>query len=219
MALADLIKRAIPSSTDKTADAIARLTADLSAAQARADAASEAWAQATAKEQDEGGTDTSRSDQLDEDLSRALREVNKIASALKAAQARQVAAVANAGRAELSDRWARAIALAESRGTAAARLARSMEAFASDLHAFVKVNNDLLESLPESVDHYAAILHGSLLEIAMRNELQRLGVPWETSHPWGVVNIPPFAPQFEAIPQLIRDWRDSAMARATGAKG
>ena len=108
MALSDLIKRALPNNTDS----IARLNADLAAAQSRADAAHEAWAQATAQEQEAGGTDTSRSDELDEELSRALREVNKITKSLVAVQARQEATAATTARAELEDRWNRAEVLA-----------------------------------------------------------------------------------------------------------
>jgi len=207
---------------DQTADAVAAAVADL----AHANVTFVPYHLGSVRrreEQDAGGADTSRSDRLDEDLSRALREVGKISAALKAAQDRQRAAVADAARAELSGRWDKAEALAEARGAAAGRLARSMEAFVSDLQAFRKATADLTAALtaalPGSLDRDAAILTADLVEIAVRKELQRLGVPWEFSWPYGAVSIPPFAEAFEATPALIRQWRESAMARAASVKG
>lgn len=210
MALSDLIKRALPNNTDS----IARLNADLAAAQSRADAAHEAWAQATAQEQEAGGTDTSRSDELDEDLSRALREVNKITKSLVAVQARQEATAATTARADLEDRWNRAEVLASERAEVAARLAKSMAAFAETYLDFLAVGAAFNNALPVIPDMDAAILYAQQVENAIRMELRRLGVEWAHPAPWGVVNMPPFLPPFEATPDLIRQWRDSAMAKA-----
>ena len=218
MAFADLLRKALPATSTDSTDSIARLNADLAKAQARADAAHEAWAEATADEQAAGGNDTSRSDELDEQLSSALREANRISKALAAVQSRQEATAATTARAGLEDRWNRAEVLASERAEVAARLAKSMEAFAKTYLDFLAVGTAFNNALPEKPDLDAAILYAQQVENAIRMELRRLGVEWAHPATWGVVNLPDFLEPFKATPDLIRQWRDSAMARASSGK-
>ena len=210
MAFADLLRKAIPATST---DPAARLAADLTASQSRADAAHIAWAEATADEQAAGGTDTSRSDALDEDLSRALREVNKLEKALEAVQARKETSAAAAARAELETKWTQAGVLAAERCAAAVKFKRSLEAASRDYQAFIQLGSDLTAVLPEAPDLDAAMLRSTDVEIAVKKEMLRVGFDFVFSWPYGKVSLPNFLEPFEATAQLVRQWRDSAMAR------
>ena len=89
-----------------------------------------------------------------------------------------------------------------------------MVAFAETYLDFLAVGTAFNNALPEKPDLDAAILYQHQAENAVRMELRRLGVEWAHPAPWGVVALPPFRPPFEATPDLIRQWRDSAMAKA-----
>jgi hypothetical protein len=211
VAFADLLRKALPATTT---DPAARLRVVIASAQARADAAHEAWAEATADEQAAGGTNTSRSDELDESLSRALREVNKITKSLEAVQARQEATAATAARNALEDAWSRAEVLAAERAEVAARLAKAVAAFSATYLDFMKVNADLTGALPEAPDLDAAFLRDVQVETGIRMELQRLGVDWAFNWPYGKISLPDFLEPFKATPDLIHQWRENAMAKA-----
>jgi hypothetical protein len=212
--LSSLASKLTGNNPNKLAETIQRLTAERDAAKIRQDVASQAWGDALAL-QAEGDGDAPDTVKLEREMDAASKEFRAKEAALTAAKGRHGAAVVQASRDGLSERWAKAEALANARSACAARLAKSMEAFAADYIAFLEVTSDLTAALPGSVDHDAAVLTEPLLETAVRKELQRLGLAWAFSWPWGIVSIPPFTPQFE-VKDLIRQWRDSAMARATG---
>ncbi len=199
--------------TAKPEETIARLKGDLTASQSRADAAHIAWAEATADEQAAGGTDTSKSDRLDEDLSRALREVSKIEKSLAAVQARQVATTTSAARAVLETKWTQAGVLAAERCAAAAKFKRSLEAAARDYQAFIQLGSDLTAALPESPDLDAAMLRSTDVEIAVKKEMLRVGFDFVFSWPYGKVSLPNFLEPFAATEQLVKQWRAASMAR------
>jgi hypothetical protein len=214
VAFADLLKRLpLPNNADKLGDAITRLQHERDEARRTLDAASEAWGNSLADEET-GDSDTATTVQLEKQLNAATQAFKAKDAALTAAKARHGAAVVQASRDGLSEQWAKAEALANARSACAARLAKSIEDFASCHEDFLKVNADLTGALPEAPDLDAAFLRDVQVETAIRMELQRLGVDWAYNWPYGIVSIPPFTPPFEATAALVSRWRESAMAKA-----
>jgi hypothetical protein len=215
--LSSLASKLTGSNPDKLAETIQRLTAERDAAKIRQDVASQAWGDALAL-QAEGDGDTPDTVKLEREMDAASQAFRAKDAALTAAKARHGAAVVQASRDSMSEQWGKAEALAGARSASAVRLAQSIRDFAACHEDFLKVNAALTGALPEAPDPDAAFLRGAQVENAIRAEMQRLGVDWAFHWPWGTVSIPSFTPQFEATPDLIRHWRDSAMARATGQK-
>jgi len=212
MSLADLLHKPQPTGPEAT---VARLTAELEDAKARAEAANAAWAEALANEQENGGADTSASDRLDDELSRALREVKKLSKALEATQTRQQTAQAGAVRDATAVRWAEAEALAVERNTIVTRAAESIQRLADDFQAIQELSIQIVAALPVCPDQVGAQLQGGQLQGALSRELRRLGLegPQVAATLW---NAAPFASYFEGVPDLIHRWAESAMGASAG---
>jgi len=215
--LSSLASKLTGSNPNKLAETIQRLTTERDAAKIRQDVASQAWGDALAL-QAEGDGDAPDTDKLEREMDAASKEFRAKDAALNAAKGRHGAAVVQASRDGLSERWAKAQALANARSACAARLARSIEDFASCHEAFLKVNADLTAALPEAPDLDAAFLRAIQVENAVRAEIRRLGVEWAHPAPWGVVNLPDFLEPFEATAELVGRWRTAAMSRANSGK-
>lgn len=211
--LSSLASKLTGSNPNKLAETIQRLTVERDAAKIRQDVASQAWGDALAL-QAEGDGDAPDTVRLEREMDAASKEFRAKDAALNAARARHGSAVAQASRDGLSEQWAKAEALAGARSASAARLAKSMEAFAETYLEFLAVGTSFANALPATPDMDAAILYGHQVENAIRMELRRLGVEWAHPAPWGVVDLPPFRPPFEATAELVSRWRESAMARA-----
>jgi hypothetical protein len=213
MALSDLIKRATPNNADKLSDAIARLQTERDAARQALDVASSNWGDSLADEET-GDSDTATTIRLEKELNAASQAFKAKDAALTAAKARQVATTTSAARAELETKWTQAGVLAAERCAAAAKFKRSLEAAARDYQTFIQLGSDLTAALPESPDLDAAMLRSTDVEIAIKKEMLRVGFDFVFSWPYGKVSLPNFLEPFEATAQLVRQWRDSAMAKA-----
>jgi vacuolar-type H+-ATPase subunit I/STV1 len=211
MSLADLLHKSPPIGHEAT---LARLTAELEEAKAKAEKANEAWAQATATEAENGGTDTSTSDRLDEELSRALREVKKLTAALKTTQERHEAAQAAAARDTAAARWAEAEALALERVAIAARVSESVRRLVEDFDALQEITTKIFRVIPKCPDQTGAVLEGSQLQARIALELRRLGFEGQQAAAM-VWNAPHFAHAFDGVDSLIRRWAEEAMGAGT----
>jgi hypothetical protein len=209
MALSDLIRK----KSDPLADAIARLEADLQAAQDRLGEADKKWQDAIASDADAGEVDRlySALEQAQRDRDRAWASLATAKERLKAAQA------ATEAKAE-GDAWDSAVQLAERRVKLAEHFTRDSKAAAQSRRALLECNHELLAALtgklnPLDLAGTGAVLGDTQLDDKMRQQMTRDGFDWASNHPWGIEALPVLVDVLQDTVTMIRQLRDAAAAR------
>lgn len=210
MSLMDLLPK--KSEADHLASAVDRLEAEHSAAQAQVVEARRLWQAALVNEAQGLVDDGPGAEDLQAHLSLARHAAERAAAALEAARVRLKFIKGMSAEAAESDRWDRAVSLAEVRNEVVARLAQSMAAFVSDYGELFNATTELSRALPCQPDPDGAMLHRDLVEIAVRKELVRLGLPWALPGA-ASLQLEPIARRFEGIPDKIHQWGAAALAK------
>ncbi|HJW72588.1 MAG TPA: hypothetical protein VJ486_06990 [Geothrix sp.] len=207
MALADLLKRPDPATLRR------RLAADLMAASERLELARKGYGEAEADLQ-EGVAAPAVAAKAEAELVAAKREVDRLTAALRTIDDRAQVSQVAADREALAEAWDKAVAATDARKAAAAKLAKTIEAFATDYQALIVATEAITKSLPETApDHTAARLFIREIEMAVRMEMFRHDIPWAIKWAWGKADLPDFLAPFDGAGLVVRRWKDRAMAR------
>jgi hypothetical protein len=207
MSLVDLLKPAKPHET--TAALRSRLASELLEANNKLEEARNAWVECLADEA-EGTGGAAATENAEKALLLAKQVADKAAAAVRAVEARQRATEAISEREALAACWAKAERLTEARTKKAATLKKSAEAFAEDWLSLMALTQELNDALPFKPDPDAGLLWGTHVEIAVRQELLRLGVDWAFTCPFGKVSLPEFMPPFEDTQKVIQRWKEGS---------
>ncbi|MGA2083467.1 MAG: hypothetical protein ABSH53_23095 [Holophaga sp.] len=211
MSLMDLLpNKSKATEADHLAAVVRTLEAEHSAAQAQLEQAHRAWSAALVSEAEGRPVEGSSADELELQLNNADRAADRAAAALEAAKVRLKWVRLRSDQATEADRWDRAETLAVERNQAVARLADSAAKFVNDYHELFKVTAELSGALPRQPDPDGAMLPRDLVEIAVRKELVRLGLPWALTGA-ASLQLEPIAQRFEGIPNKIHGWRETAV--------
>jgi hypothetical protein len=202
MALSDFLARAtinpLSASISRLENQIAEAQADLCRKQAALDSLLSA---------DGVSIDGPQVVKADEAVAAAERRVKNLNRMLTNSQSKLAAQQADQERAEKLAKWQNAVKVAEKRHEhISQKLAKSAEAFAKDYVEALALTNELYAALPAMPDPTAALIDNTLIEIAVRKELQRLDVGFAAITPWGKASIPEFLPQFAGALEVIKSW-------------
>jgi len=195
------------STSDRLAEAVSRLSAQLDSAQVDADNARTAHESSLVDHAlDSSAVDDKTLAKLKTAADGCRDRVASLEGALTTARARLSAAQAANDREEHRERWRAAIAVSAMKLDAEKRLAKSAKAFAEDYRHVLALNGEFYQAAPAIPDPEAAMAHATIIETAVRKELLRHGVPWAFSWPYGTVSLPEFLPQCEAAHELVKRW-------------
>ena len=153
-----------------------------------------------------------RKQQAQSDIDRLAQRRKDLEEALLAAQAREKAARLAAMDADKGKAWKRAVDLASKRNDHIAKLEKSLAQFAADYIEALRINDELVGSLPKNPDSHAAITDRFVLETALRRELTRNGLAWAFTWPYGVSTLPELMPQFEGALHVVSQWAEANKA-------
>lgn len=210
------IKNALAPSPDAL---VARLRDEIAELETQLNEARSRWNRACiAEEAGEGSAAATTSAQ--KHLESVSDQLDRKRAALAGAIARRDTDAATAARQAVEDAWDHAMDVEARRRKACRELHKAGEAYAKAYKAAMDATDELRAALPVIPDSYAAVLNwdGSSLEPLARIDLARHGVQWAITWSGGSRSCPTWGapemlPQIDAVPGVLRQWREKATGR------